>query len=147
MNMNQRPPRAFCPSCGKTIGSSLTTCPSCGAVFPLEDALEQVRERANIRIGDLMTRIRRDPVYWARWFLAVIPFFIMAPVVSLGLTFYLREQKRDVVMLTVAVANILLSLVFWNTVIGLIGDILPSFLQMLRVPMMPAGNHFFGYVA
>src|ERR1700752_2673718 len=102
MNMNQRPPRAFCPSCGKTIGHATTTCLSCGAVFPLEEALQQVSVRASDHLSDLTTRIRKDPAYWARWVLAVIPFFVMAPVVSLGMTFYLKQQRRDIVMVTVA---------------------------------------------
>lgn len=135
MNQHQRLPRPFCSSCGKTIGSSATICPSCGAVFPVEAALQNVKSKANDHLSTLAVQIRKDPLFWARWGLALTPFFIVAPAVSLGLTLYLKEHRRDIVMMTIAILNIMLSILFWNAVIETAGEWLPSLLRGAIFPV------------
>jgi hypothetical protein len=101
----------------------------------VEAAFEKVRNKATIHLSELTSKIGENPLYWVRWGLAFTPFFIVAPVVSLGLTFYLKEHRRDVLMMTIAIVNIILSLLFLNTLVANIGEWLPSLFRGVLYPL------------
>src|SRR5690606_33609964 len=108
------PARSRCLSCGGTLAPGRHTCPSCGAVAPFEAALEDMRASLAARAAGLLARLRKRPLHWATWLLAAIPFFVAPPLLAIALAVAARRRQGiDPVMLTVAVANIVLSLYFW----------------------------------
>lgn len=79
------------------------------------------------RAAGLLARLRKRPLHWATWLLAAIPFFVAPPLLAIALAVAARRRQGiDPVMLTVAVANIVLSLYFWHAV----GDSYAEWVQL-----------------
>ena len=115
MNLNRSiPERMFCPSCDGPLADRGQTCPSCGAVVLIESALQDMKWKSGRRAEAIARSLSERSAYWVAWCLALVPFFVVPPLLACVLVLSGRGRKASsTTILTVAAVNIVLSLYFW----------------------------------
>ncbi|WP_370877184.1 zinc-ribbon domain-containing protein [Kaistia dalseonensis] len=123
-----------CPSCSNEILEGARTCPTCGALLQLEVALRDLKTASLRKAWPGFGAIRSDPVPILVWFLSVIPLLVVSPILAVAIAAYAGEpqgeQRRWVY--TLALVNILVSLLFWWWAGNQIADHLGSFMNWLQ---------------
>jgi hypothetical protein len=109
----------LCPSCKSALDRGALICRSCGGVVPIEWGMRGLRDR----LAELIDRGRR--AFGIRgaliWLLALTPVLIAPPVLALIIILATREhgQHGDRALAgTVAIVNIVLSIIAWHWFAG-----------------------------
>lgn len=143
MNAPFPEPLLRCPSCNGNLASGSHTCPTCGAVLPLETALQNLQWSAEKKAADILRRFRDRPTYWASWVLAGTPFFIVPPLLAIGLVLTARERTEpNFAILAVATLNIIMSVIFWFAAKDFVFMTIFDAVQWLRTFQLPDRRGF-----
>ena len=141
------PSPVTCPSCGGPVGRNRTVCGQCGALMPIEAAIQRASARTESGVRDLRRRLwaRRPGHHAVLLIMALMP-LVVGPAVLAALYAGWRllgapgRAKSEpfagfgrglLAVLVLALANIGLSLWFWDSFGALALERLNDLLELL----------------
>lgn len=104
-----------CPSCGGPLDSAGRRCTVCGGIVQIETVAFEARRSAGRLADDLLQKARTFDSGRILWIFALTPLLIGPPLIAVGLSWfgYSKGSSRQEWLILFALANILLSALFW----------------------------------